>query len=426
MTSRLVLCLIVAACAPMTPEPPPYRPEPTPPTTQPPARPPVETPSDAATPAEVMEFNAWRDSFLARRGGANRAAWEYELAGLTPDHRVIERDRSQPEFSRGAGDYITRALTADRIQTGRDRIGSAPWMTAIQEQYGVPKSILVAVWAQESAFGRIQGDFDVVRSLATLAWEGRRREWAESQLVDALTIVSQGRRDRARLTGSWAGAMGQTQFMPDNYLRLARDADGDGRVDIWGSDQDALASAANLLATAGWRRNQRWALEVTLPSGFDYSLTDSAERPWSFWLGQGVQLVGGGDLSAAEAAENATILLPSGAGGPAFLALPNHYVIRRYNNAMSYALAIGLLADAMDGRSGVSRAWPDEPPLSRDQRFALQRSLQALGYDPGGIDGVVGSGTRRALRQYQAARGLIADGYVNDAIINRVRAEAGV
>lgn len=426
MSSRLILCLIVAACAPMTPPPPPpVQPDPRPPSQ--PVQPPVTpTPgTDPATPQEVMEFNAWRDSFLARRGGANRAAWERELAGLTPDHRVIDRDRSQPEFSRGAGDYITRALTADRIQTGRDRIGASPWMNGIQDQYGVPKSILVAIWAQESAFGRIQGDFDVVRSLATLAWEGRRREWAEGQLVNALTIVTEGRRDRGRLTGSWAGAMGQTQFMPDNYLRLGRDADGDGRVDIWGSDVDALASAANLLATSGWRRNQRWALEVTLPSGFDYSLSDSAQQPWSFWRSRGVELVGGGALSEAEAAENATILLPSGAGGPAFLALPNHYVIRRYNNAMSYALAIGLLADAMDGRPGVSRSWPNEPPLSRDQAFALQRGLLALGFDPNGVDGVIGSGTRRALRQYQAARGLIADGYVNEAIINRVRSEAG-
>ncbi|WP_324508055.1 lytic murein transglycosylase [Brevundimonas sp.] len=430
MTSRLILCLVVAACAPMAPDLPPISPTPTP--TSPPQQPqrlpvtPVQPSTGEATPTEVMEFNTWRDSFLARRGGANREVWAYELAGLTPDHRVIDRDRSQPEFARGAGDYITRALTADRIQTGRDRIGSSPWMNAIQDQYGVPKSILVGIWAQESAFGRIQGDMDVIRSLATLAWEGRRREWAEGQLVNALTIVSEGRRDRARLTGSWAGAMGQTQFMPDNYLRLARDGDGDGRVDIWGSDVDALASAANLLANAGWRRNQRWALEVTLPSGFDYSLTDSAEQPWSYWRARGVDLVGGGDLTHAEAAENATILLPSGAGGPAFLALPNHYVIRRYNNAMSYALAIGLLADAMDGRPGVSRAWPSEPPLSREQRLALQRGLQALGYDPGGVDGIVGSGTRRALRQYQVARGLTADGYVNEAVINRIRSEAGV
>ena len=429
MTSRLVLCLIVAACAPMGPDLPPVQPQPTQtptPSPTPPSPPSNQTATDVATPQEVMEFNVWRDSFLARRGGANRAVWAQELAGLTPDHRVIDRDRSQPEFSRGAGDYITRALTADRIQTGRDRIGAAPWMNRIQDQYGVPKSILVAIWAQESAFGRIQGDFDVVRSLATLAWEGRRREWAEGQLVNALTIVTEGRRDRSRLTGSWAGAMGQTQFMPDNYLRLARDADGDGRVDIWGSDQDALASAANLLATAGWRRDQRWALEVTLPSGFDYSLTDSAQQPWSFWRSRGVEVAGGAALSDAEAAENATILLPSGAGGPAFLALPNHYVIRRYNNALSYALAIGLLADAMDGRPGVARAWPNEPPLSRDQALALQRGLQALGFDPNGIDGVIGSGTRRALRQYQAARGLIADGYVNEAIINRIRSEAGV
>lgn len=425
MTSRLILCLVVAACAPMTPEPPPMRPQPAQPPAPQPSQP--STPSTSpATPSEVMEFNAWRDSFIARRAGPNRAAWERELAGLSPDHRVIDRDRSQPEFARGAGDYITRALTADRIQTGRDRLGANPWMNQVQDQYGVPKSILVAIWAQESAFGRIQGDFDVINSLATLAWEGRRREWAEGQLADALRIVIEGRRDRARLTGSWAGAMGQTQFMPDNYLRLGRDANGDGMVDIWGSDQDALASAANLLATAGWRRNQRWALEVELPSGFDYGLSDSESRPWSFWRDRGVRLAGGVELSNAEAAENATVLLPSGAGGPAFLALPNHYVIRRYNNAMSYALAIGLLADAMDGRPGVVRAWPDEPPLSRDQRFALQRGLQALGYDPGGIDGIVGSGTRRALRQYQAARGLIADGYVNAAVIERVRSEAGL
>jgi lytic murein transglycosylase len=372
-----------------------------------------------------MEFNAWRESFIARRAGVNRAAWERELAGLSPDMRVVQRDQSQPEFSRGAGDYISRALTQDRISQGFSRIGASPWMNAIQDQYGVPKSILVSIWAQESAFGRIQGDFDVIRSLATLAWEGRRREWAEGQLADALRIVTEGRRDRARLLGSWAGAMGQTQFMPDNYLRLGRDGNGDGVVDIWGSDQDALASAANLLANAGWKRNQRWAVEVTLPSGFDYSLSDSESRPWSFWAQRGVQIVGGGHLTDAEAAENATILLPSGAGGPVFLALPNHYVIRRYNNAMSYALSIGLLADAMDGRPGVSRAWPAEDPISRDQAFGLQRGLAALGYDPNGIDGVIGSGTRRALRQYQAARGLIADGYVTGSIIARVRAEAG-
>lgn len=428
MSSRLILCLIVAACAPMTPPPPGPGPAQEPPPAPQPGPTPTPTPSPTTepTPTEVMEFSAWRESFLARRGGTNRAAWERELAGLTPDPRVVDRDRSQPEFSRGAGDYITRALTSDRIARGRNLIGSSPWMNSVQDRYGVPKSVLVSIWAQESAFGQIQGDFDVIRSLATLAWEGRRREWAEGQLADALRIVIEGRRDRSRLLGSWAGAMGQTQFMPDNYLRLGQDGNGDGVVDIWGSDHDALASAANLLAQAGWRQGQRWQVEVILPAGFDYALADTERHGWAYWRDRGVRTADGYQLTSAEMAEEATIILPSGAAGPAFLALPNHYVIRRYNNSMSYALAIGLLADALDGRSGVSRAWPTEAPISRDQRFAAQRALLALGFDPGGIDGVVGSGTRRALRQWQQTRGLTPDGHLTAALADRLRTEAGL
>ena len=428
MKKRLLICLVVAACAPTTPAPPPPAPPVETPAPPPPARPDpaAETEAPTATPDEAMSFAAWRDGFITRRAGPNRALWERELAGLTPDTRVIERDRSQPEFTRGAGDYISRALSADRISRGRDLIGASPWMNAIQARYGVPKSILVGVWAQESAFGRIQGDFDVVRSLATLAWEGRRRDWAESQLSEALRIIAEGRRDRARLTGSWAGAMGQPQFMPDNYLRLARDGDGDGVVDIWGSSPDALASAANLLANAGWRENQRWAVEVLLPDGFDYALADVERRPWSFWSGRGVRRADGGRFSEAEAAEESAILLPSGAAGPAFLALPNHYVIRRYNNSMAYALAIGLLADAMDGRPDLIRAWPTEAPMSRDPRFTAQRALLALGFDPNGIDGVIGSGTRRALRAWQQARGLTPDGHLTVALVERLRSEAGL
>jgi hypothetical protein len=214
--------------------------------------------------------------------------------------------------------------------------------------------------------------------------------------------------------------MGQTQFMPDNYLRLARDGNGDGVVDIWGSDQDALSSAANLLAQAGWRRNQRWAVEVTLPNGFDYGLTDSESRPWSYWRERGVQTAGGVMLSDAEAAENATILVPSGAGGPAFLALPNHYVIRRYNNSVSYALAIGLTADGIMGKPALTKAWPNDPSMTRDQRVGAQRALTQLGYDTQGVDGVIGSNTRSALRRWQVATGRIADGYLTPTLADEL------
>ncbi|HEY0052400.1 MAG TPA: lytic murein transglycosylase, partial [Caulobacteraceae bacterium] len=421
---QLGAILAVSACAPMLPPPPQVaapapRPEPVRPAPAPTPAPAQPTP----TPAEAMEFDAWRESFLDRRAGADRAAWARELAGLTPDMTVVSRDRTQPEFSRSAGDYITRAVTDGRVAEGRRRINESPWMASIERRYGVPRELLVAVWANESGFGRIQGDSDVVRSLATLAWEGRRRAWAEGQLADALDIITSGKAPRSRLKGSWAGAMGQTQFMPDNYLRLAQDGNGDGVVDIWGSEADSLASAANLLARAGWKPGQAWAVEVTLPEGFDYGASEE-KHPWSFWQARGVRRADGAAFSSAEAAEEANILLPQGAGGPAFLALPNHYVIRRYNNSVAYALAIGLTADGIAGRPGLTRAWPVEEPLGREQRLGAQRALAALGYDPGGIDGVIGTGTRNALRRFQVDNGLLADGHLNAAVAAELQRRA--
>jgi membrane-bound lytic murein transglycosylase B len=214
--------------------------------------------------------------------------------------------------------------------------------------------------------------------------------------------------------------MGQTQFMPDNYLRLGVDQDGDGRVDIWGSQTDALASAANLLANAGWKRGQAWGYEVLLPEGFDYAEAEGPRHPWSVWAARGVRLAHGGAPTDAEAAEGAAILLPQGARGPAFLALPNHYVIRAYNNSVSYALAIGLTADGVQGRPGLVTAWPDDAPLSREQRIGAQRALTALGYDTRGIDGVVGANTRAALRRWQAAEGRTPDGYLTAALADEL------
>ena len=419
---RLLLIGTVAACAPMLPEPPPMAiPGPAP--MQPPAPAPAPAPQLPAPAVDQAGFEGWKQGFLARHGGARRAAYERELAGLTPDPSVIRLDRNQPEFSRPAGAYIQNAVTATRIAQARQRTDRVPW--SVVQRYGVPSEILVAIWAQESAFGQVQGDNDVIRSLATLAWDGRRRDWAEAQLKDALDIVVDGRRSRAGLKGSWAGAMGQTQFMPDNYLRLGVDETGDGKVDIWGSDADALASAANLLSQAGWKRGQSWGYEVRLPANFDYSDAEGARHPWAYWAGRGVTLAQGGAPNAAEAREEAVILLPQGARGPAFLALPNHYVIRRYNNSVSYALVIGLTADGIQGRPGLVGVWPDDGPLSRDQRIGAQRALTALGYDTQGVDGVIGANTRAALRRWQMATGRLADGYLTADLADELIRRAG-
>ncbi len=420
MKIRLVLIGLTAACAPLIPEPPRGGPAQA---AQPTAAAATATAAVQPVPYEDQSFEGWKQGFLARHGGANRAAFERELAGLSPDPSVIRLDGNQPEFSRPVGAYVQNAVSAQRIAEGRDRLMSAP--VAAEQRYGVPREILVGIWAQESAFGQVQGDHDVIRSLATLAHDGRRRDWAEEQLKEALTIIVEGRAPRSRLKGSWAGAMGQSQFMPDNYRRLAVDGDGDGVVDIWNSPADALMSAANLLNNAGWKRDQRWHYEVTLPRGFDYALAEGERQPWSYWAQRGVVLSRGGAPSTAEQAEGATILLPQGANGPAFLALPNHYIIRRYNNSVAYALAIGMTADGIAGRPGLVAAWPDEAPLSRDQRLGAQRALAAAGFDPGGIDGIVGSGTRRALRGWQQANGLTPDGHLTAAIADRLIAEAG-
>ncbi|WP_396593699.1 lytic murein transglycosylase [Brevundimonas sp. R86498] len=418
---RLVLIACVSACAPMLPAAPPSA---LPPAALPVA--PAPGGSGAApvhsatppTPADAPGFDGWKQGFLARKGGDRADLYARELADLTPDPEVIRLDRNQPEFSRPAGAYIANAASAARIAEARRRIDAVPW--AVTQRFGVPAEILVSIWGNKSSFGQVQGNKDVIRSLATLAFDGRRRDWAEAQLKDALDIVIDGRRERAGLLGSWAGAMGQTQFMPDNYLRLGIDQSGDGKVDIWGTESDALASAANLLAQAGWKRGQSWGYEVQLPAGFDYALAEAEGRPWRFWAGRGVTVARGGTPSDAEAAENGVILLPQGARGPAFLALPNHYVIRRYNNSVSYALAIGLTADGVAGKPGLVGTWPDDGPISREQRFGAQTALARLGYDPGAIDGVIGSGTRRALRQWQMATGRTPDGYLTAALADEL------
>jgi len=386
----------------------------------------------APTPADLLGvtgeayFIEWLNGFYQRalEGGVPRALLDHELSGLSSDPRITALDAQQPEFARPISAYIEGTVNQKRIDIGREKRASVTQFAAIERTWGVPRDILIGVWAMESNFGALQGDFDIIRCLATLAAAGRRRTWAEGELLAALKIIGDGDAPRSKLRGSWAGAMGQTQFLPSTYLATAVDGDGDGRRDIWGSAPDALASAANLLAKGGWRRGEGWAHEVVLPAEFDYGLSENAKEASGWWGAKGARKADGTTWSPADAAASAMLLLPAGAAGPAFLALPNHFTIRTYNNSIAYALAVGLLADRFAGAGPLRTPWPHETPLSLTDRLDTQTALIRLGFNPGPPDGAIGLMTRQALRAWQKSKGLPADGYLSPEIVAMLRKAA--
>jgi membrane-bound lytic murein transglycosylase B len=424
----LILLYVLAGCATpagKTPVPPAPEAKPAPAAEAP--KPP-QGPITPPTASGEMVFDAWANEFYGRAlaAGVTKETLDRELAGLTPDPRATNLDSRQPEFSKPISEYIKGVVTSDRGVIGGRRRTDLEFLPAIEETYGVPRDILLAVWALESGFGAIQGDMDVIRSLASLAAQGRRRAWAEGELIAALKVIQSGEHPRERLKGSWAGAMGQTQFIPTTFASTAVDFDGDGKRDIWGSQADALASAANLLKKGGWIAGQSWAREVTAPDGFDWSLTEGPRLTPAEWAEKGLKRADGLPWTEADAAAQAQLVAPAGASGPAFLLFPNHFAIRKYNNSLAYALGVGLLADSFSGQGRLVRAWPAETPLALVDRMTAQRALAALGFDPGQPDGVVGAGTRKALRDWQKARGLVADGYLSPAMVQRLKTEAGV
>ncbi len=380
-------------------------------------------PSDLLGASGEGYFIDWLNGFYARAlaTGMARPVLDSALSGLSPDPRVVALDSRQPEFAHPVGEYIRGAVSHERILIGREKMRSVPELETIEQIWGAPPEILVAIWAMESRFGAQMGGMDIIRCLATLAALGRRRPWAEHELMSALTIIARGDATRERLRGSWAGAMGQTQMLPSTYLDAAADGDGDGRRDIWNSAADALASAASLLARDGWRRDEGWAREVILPAGFDYGLSEGPQEVPYWWAGKGALRADGLAWNEADRLAPCVLLLPAGAAGPAFLALPNHFVIRKYNNALAYALAVGLLADGFAGGSGLIRSWPPETDLTLDDRLAAQTALASLGYNPGQADGVIGLGTRQALRAWQKSQNLAADGYLSADMVRRLR-----
>ncbi len=383
-----------------------------------------QIPADAPDLSTESGFQTWLLGFRTRALAAGLSAdrLDRELAGLTPDPRIPALDNRQPEFLKPFSQYIRTTVSEDRIALGRRyRASLLPSLQAIEAAYGVPGDILLAIWGMESGFGAVMGNFDVVRAMATLAAQGRRQAFAEAQLIAALRIIDSGEFPRSRLVGSWAGAMGQTQFIPESFLSTAVDADGDGQRDIWGSSLDALASAANLMLRDGWRRGEGWAREVVVPDDFDFSLVEGPALPPAAWDLMDVRCADGLPWSDSDQASTASLIAPTGANGPLFLLLPNHFVIRKYNNAMTYALAVGLLADRFAGGAPLVRPWPDEVPLSMQDRLMVQEKLTAQGFDPGPIDGLTGVKTRAALRAWQKSKGLLADGYISPDIIAQLR-----
>jgi lytic murein transglycosylase len=372
-------------------------------------------------------FDGWSQDFLGRAiaAGLPEQLVREQLKDVVPDPSVVADDHRQPEFTRPVGDYIKSAASPSRIAQGvKHGADQAAWLQLIQTRFGVDPGVLIGIWGLESGYGLDEGDYDVIRSLATLAADGRRRGWAETELSDALRIIEDGRIGRPQLTGSWAGAMGQTQLEPSEYLAKGVDIDGDGRVDIWNSAPDALGSSANILMQAGWKPGQDWAREARLPPGFDYSLAEGPRLTPDRWAAKGVVRADGKPWPAIDLAAPCQLLVPAGSSGPAFLAFPNHFVIRSYNNSVSYALSVGLVADGVEGASPLLASWPVEAPMSSDDRIGAQAALKALGYDPGPPDGRIGAQTRSALRAWQAKSGLVADGHLTADLAHRLEQQA--
>ncbi|MEX0348976.1 MAG: lytic murein transglycosylase [Paracoccaceae bacterium] len=369
-------------------------------------------------------YDAWVASFRARAParGISQPTLEraFQGAGYLPG--VIERDRNQTEFKRSLEDYLAIAASDERVSTGKQKLRAHQGvLNRIQQQYGVEPEYVTAIWGLESRYGARRGDIPVVSALSTLAYDGRRGQFFESQLVAALKIIQNGDTTPDKMTGSWAGAMGHTQFIPTSYLAYAVDFTGDGRRDIWDDDPtDALASAAAYLRRSGWTPGQPWGVEVQLPPGFNTGLTGrGSKRSPGDWAALGVRDVNGRAVPDYGAA---SVILPAGASGPAFMIFNNFTVITRYNNSTSYVIGIGHLADRIKGGPPIQGSFPpDAQGMTLKDRKELQTRLTAAGFDTQGADGVIGSNTTSAITAYQRASGLPVTGQPSRELLQTLR-----
>jgi membrane-bound lytic murein transglycosylase B len=369
-------------------------------------------------------FDAWVASFrpraLSRGISASTFDAAYRGAGFIP--LVVERDRNQTEFTRTTEDYLAIAASDERVTLGRKEFANYRGvLNAIEARYSVDAQIVAAIWGLESFFGTRRGTVPVISSLTTLAYDGRRADFFEGQLVAALKILQAGDVAPPRMLGSWAGAMGHTQFIPTSYLAYAVDFTGDGRRDIWGDDPtDALASTANYLHKAGWTHGQPWGVEVVLPAGFNTGLAGRGKgRSPADWAAMGVRAATGGTVGNHG---SASIILPAGPTGPAFMIFSNFNVIARYNNAENYIIGVGHLSDRLMGGGKLKGTFPpDNAGMTLADRQELQRRLTAAGYDTQGNDGVIGAKTIAAVSDYQRAHGLEVTGQPTMALLLALR-----
>ncbi|MET0941506.1 MAG: lytic murein transglycosylase [Mesorhizobium sp.] len=370
-------------------------------------------------------FQQWVASFrsVAAKNGITRATYDRAFRGVTaPDPEVIEKARFQPEFTAPVWDYFDNRVHEDSVAVGRQMARQwKPWLDRIEQRYGVDRYILLAIWSMESNYGEILKNDkvmrNVVRSLSTLAYADKRRaKFARTQLIAALKILQSGDIDESHLTGSWAGAMGHTQFIPTSYQAYAVDVDGNGRRDIWNSVPDALATSANLLRKNGWQAGKTWGYEVSIPSG----KMPSGSMSLAQWQSLGVERASGKPFRSGS--DKAELKVPDGRGGPAFLMTRNFFVLKRYNNADKYALAVGLLADEIAGYGGLVRDW-NRPftKLTFEQRQELQKRLSAHGYYDGKFDGKIGEGSRTAIKAFQAQVGMSPDGHPSMEVLQVLR-----
>ena len=332
--------------------------------------------------------------------------------------KVVHNDRHQNEFTKTIWDYLDKAVSNDRIANGLVALKKhAATLDRIEATYGVDAEIVAAIWGLESAYGAVRGDLPTLHALATLAYDGRRGAFFEGELIAALKIIQTGDATGQTLRGSWAGAMGHTQFMPSSWHAFAVDFTSDGKRDIWSDDPtDALASTAAYLAGKGWAKGAPWGMEITLPAGFDYDLTtERVKKPVADWQAMGVRLATGGDLPDHGPA---SVLLPGGHKGAAFLIFQNFHVIETYNTADAYVIAVGHLADRLKGGGPILASWPrDERALSFDERVTLQKKLTAAGFDTGGIDAKMGPKTVAAIKGFQKAKALVPDGFPSLSVL---------